>query len=449
MQNRDHRFLCVALAFLLTLTACGGSGTPPRGTQKAPPPASLQKAWEDPEQLLREARRQYDAGNYAVAATALERILAVYPKSAAAPEAQKLSEELQVRFGKAEIKIGVLLPLTGPYARFGESVLDGIACAIGLFDPCGSSYSKTQIVVRDTRGSPGIASQEVRELAEKEKVAAIIGPLLSAEAPEAARQAQVFQIPMIVLAPQEGVTHAGDFVFQHTLQPRNEITALVREAAKEGLKKFVVLYPDSAYGREYHLLFANEVMRTGAGKILASKSYSPELADYNSLVEELKLKTGERVGLFIPDSHQQAAEIAQAISMTGIEGPKLFGTSRWYHPNLLSRNIPALEGAFMDTAFYPEARREPTRQFAEAFHKAYGNPPAWLEAFAYDAARLLVNTLGRQADASPSGIRNSLLATQNFPGVVGSLSWSEQRVSKWPLDIVAIHEGHFRTVSHP
>lgn len=440
----------LSMVLLLTLTACGTSGTPPpKSSQHTPPPSSLQKVWEDPEQLFKEARKNYRAGNYSVVATALERILTVYPKSSVVPEAKKMSEEIQTRLGSAGVKIGVLLPLSGSYARFGEAVLDGISCAIGLFDPCGSNNSKTQIVVRDTKGSPSLAAQEVQDLVEKEKVSAIIGPLLSTEAPGSAAKAQALQIPMIVLAPQEGVTNAGDFIFQHTLQPQNEVSALVQEATKEGLKKFILLYPNNPYGKEYQLLFTNELMQTGAGKVIATKSYSADLADFNSLIEELKLKTVARVGIFIPDSYKEVAEIAQALEMAGIQGPKLFGPSRWYHPNLLSQKIANLDGAFMDTSFYPDANREATKFFADAFLKTYGNSPAWLEAFAYDATRLLLNALGPNINHPSTDTRNTLLAIQNFPGVVGSLSWSGQRVSKWPLDIIAVHENRFQTVSHP
>ncbi|MDO8527375.1 MAG: penicillin-binding protein activator [Deltaproteobacteria bacterium] len=444
----------------LFLCSCATFETPkPQATGANAPPAQLQKVWNDPDLLFKEAQKAYDESNYPLSLTALDRILASYPKSDVYGDAKKMADEIQSRLGLAGLKIGVLLPLTGSFSRFGDSALNGISCAIGLFDPCGSSTSKIQIVVKDTKGNAGTTAEALKELVEKEKVSAIIGPLTSVEAASATTQAQMLGVPVIVLAPQAGLTQAGDFIFQHTLLPETEVTALVNQLSKTDLKKFVIIYPKSKYGEEYKNLFAAQLQKSGIGKIIAEKSYAQDIPDFVGMLEQLskepaveKILGGKKpdtLGIFIPDSYKQVAEMAQGLAALNIQGPKLIGTSRWYHPQLLAGASPALEGALFDTPFYPEANLEAARKFSGDFFKAYGNQPAWLEAFGYDSARLLMQAIASTGSEQPLSVRNGLLGIQSFPSVAGPLSWTEQRVSTWPPELITIRDGKFVPVQGP
>ncbi|OGQ04503.1 MAG: hypothetical protein A2W61_07515 [Deltaproteobacteria bacterium RIFCSPLOWO2_01_44_7] len=437
--------LLLVSCFLFLLIGCAGiePSPSPKTTDRAPP-SSLQKIWEDPEQLFQEAKRSYKESNYPVALTALERILTTFPKSEVYADAKKLSEEIQNRLGSADFKIGVILPLSGSFARFGESALDGVGCAIGLFEPCGGALSNIQIVVKDTKGSPGASSQAVRELVEKEGVAAIIGPLTSAEINSATQEAQNLMVPMIVLAPQEGATQAGNYIFQHSLSSEMEISNLAEKAFKFGLKKFVIFYPQNKYGQQYRDLFVNELGKRGGGRIIAQTGYTPELPDFLGILEPLKEKLStERLGIFIPDSYKQVAAIAQTLDMMAIHGPKLIGTSRAHHPHLLINAAAALEGALVDTSFFPEANRETTQSFSSSFQRAFGNSPAWLEAFAYDATRLVLQAFTARGASRPQAIQEGLVNIQNFPSVSGTLSWDDKRRSQWPLDFITVRDGQF------
>ena len=84
--------------------------------------------------------------------------------------------------------IGVVLPLSGNFAAFGQEALRGILLAAGTFDTQNpiDQRPRIRIEVRDSGGSPGLAAAAVRELAHEEGVTAIIGPLLSKECEAAA-----------------------------------------------------------------------------------------------------------------------------------------------------------------------------------------------------------------------------------------------------------------------
>ena len=85
------------------------------------------------------------------------------------------------RAENAPVKIGVVLPLTGPSAAIGQENLKGIQLA---FDQENNAIAGTpiQLVTADDQNSPNVGLTETRRLVENEKVAAVAGTLNSAVA---------------------------------------------------------------------------------------------------------------------------------------------------------------------------------------------------------------------------------------------------------------------------
>ena len=54
------------------------------------------------------------------------------------------------------IAIGVILPLSGDYAAFGKSVLNGIFLASGVFGPWSAELLPVDIIVKDSKGDPSV-----------------------------------------------------------------------------------------------------------------------------------------------------------------------------------------------------------------------------------------------------------------------------------------------------
>lgn len=443
------------VVLLMTLFICGCGGKEPLPRQApivSAPPAELQSIWNDPEALFEKGQELYKKGDLSLSFTALKRVVEGFPKSNVYAKAQELSKEVEARLGEAKIKIGVLLPLSGQFGRFGEAVLDGIACALALYDPCGEIRENIQIVVKDTRGNANLAAHGVTQLVSQEKVAAVIGPLLSAETEMAAIRAQELNVPIILLSPKKRAKRIGTFVFQHSLVPENEVHSLVRKSLQAGVKDFIILYPKNPYGRRYFQLFTEELEKIGAGKVIAELGYAPDLPDF---VEVLKRFTNwpavrtalehknKQLGFFIPDSYRQIASLANAFDQLGIVGPRMIGTQRWHHPDLLRHPFASLEGALIATPFSTAAGKGETQHFANTFTQAFGNKPAWLEAIGYDAARIVADALRSTGNGYPPEVRDAIARIGGFPGVVGKLSWDAQGNSVWDLDFVTVENGTF------
>ena len=138
---------------------------------------------------------------------------------------ERVEQEVSVK----KNTIGCLLPLSGPYAIYGQEVLNGIQLGMGLWNPFESEQG-IELVIKDTRGETEDAILAVEELVKEERVMAIIGPLASKAMLGAARKAQEWGVPIVTLTQKEDITAEGEMVFRNYLTPSREIQSLVEEA---------------------------------------------------------------------------------------------------------------------------------------------------------------------------------------------------------------------------
>ena len=98
----------------------------------------------------------------------------------------------------------MVLPLSGPFARFGEASLHGALLAAGVFgeEP---GAPRLRVRVRDSAGDPEQAAQALRELAADDEVVAVVGPMRSAACEAAAEVAEELGLPLLALTASEAV----------------------------------------------------------------------------------------------------------------------------------------------------------------------------------------------------------------------------------------------------
>ncbi|MGP8154146.1 MAG: ABC transporter substrate-binding protein [Smithella sp.] len=161
--------------------------------------------------------------------------------------------------------IGCVLPLSGQYADWGNKTLDAILLSARIFDK--EKQTSEEVIVEDSGGLPEKTKAAIAHLANDYNVIAIITVTETAEALEAAGEADKWKVPIILITSKEGVTSAGEYVFQHFLIPTQEIKTLVQYAYDDlNCAIFSILYPQDDYGEEMEKIFRKEVTNIG-GKV--------------------------------------------------------------------------------------------------------------------------------------------------------------------------------------
>jgi len=374
------------------------------------------------------------------------------------PFAKELSESIPLP-SRAKYTVGVILPLSGVHQPFGDKVLQGIQLAIKEFE----SPEKIPLIslsIRDSKGSPLEAEKAVEELAAQEKVIAIIGPLLSHTSERAAKKAQQMKVPLLTFS-QKGVK--GDFLFQNSLTPSDQVQTLVAYATEElNLKTFAAFYPNSPYGLYFKNLFVQEILRKG-GKISGVVVYQEDQTDFSQeikgffKIEAIQEPDGKRKkedefkslhsvdGIFIPDAHDRVAMILSQMFFYDVKGTFL-GTNSWNGPGLISTAGKAAEGAIFVDAFFKKDSSPPVAHFVQEFRKTYQRDPEILEALGYDGAKFLKDILQSKSVSSPLQFKEELQQVQNFQGVSGLKGFGEDGKAIRTLSILKVNKGQIEKV---
>jgi len=359
--------------------------------------------------------------------------------------------------------LGCVLPLSGQYSDLGNKARDAILLAAGISDE--KNKTSRKVIVEDSRGLPEGTKAAIAHLANVENVIAIIAVTGTAEAMDAAREADKWKVPLILITPKEGVTSIGEYVFQHFLTPTQQIRAVVKYALDDlNCAIFAVLYPKDDYGEEMVKIFREEVMRIG-GKVEKAIFYSKNQTDFKEEISKLtgtivnspqkkrndqtETKTTVSVdfeALFIPDSYSRVKLITSQLDFYDVKGFQLLGTSLWHSPDLLKNGTDSMEDAifadsFFTNSFYPE-----TNNFVDVYYTKYSREPENIEALAYDTAGIIIGVLDNIEIKTRGQFAAALKKVENYEGVTGNTSFDSDRVAQKTPFILKVTKGNFEQV---
>jgi ABC-type branched-subunit amino acid transport system substrate-binding protein len=382
--------------------------------------------------------------------------------------------------------IGCLLPLSGPFAMYGEEVLRGIELGFDIFQERDATLESMELIIRDTAGDPGKGVEIIEEFTEQQKTFVTIGPLVTKVAEGAVQKAQEAGMPIITFSQSEDITSKGEMVFQNCLTPEDQLRSLLNKVVYEmGLARFAILYPDNSYGRYFMNKFWGEAEFRG-GIITAVESYNPQDTDFavqikkmaglfyprpEPDIEEIEVSEApEKVleepeealegegedekepepiidfdAVFIPDSHERVALIAPQLAYHDVVGVTLLGTNLWNSPELIGIAGKYVNGAIFPADFFYGSGYIGVDDFVEKYKSIFGRNPGFLAAVGYDTIRIIKEIL-KEKDRTiktREDFRLSLTEERNYNSVTGPMFFDHQRrATRDPL-LLTVRGRHF------
>lgn len=365
--------------------------------------------------------------------------------------------------------IGVVLPQSGRFAAFGELVRRGMELAQQIHQ---ANHPPVRFLFRDSGTDPETSARTVSELANRDRVMAIAGPLTGNAAVAAAERAQQERVPLLTISQRDGLPLMGGFVFRNSLTSRLQAKALARYAVEEkGMNGFGVLYPDNKLGRELTELFVSEVLKLG-GLVVARQSYPEDATDFrrqirllkgedpNAPMEESTPKTEEERledlsrrdeptfpsvnfdALFIPDYADRVGLIAPQLAYYGIEDLPLLGINGWNSPELVRVAGRFVEGAVFVDGFFRYSPYPFVEEFVNRYFEKYGEEPSILEAQGFDVANILLTLLDRPNVRTREALRLAMAQLKNYPGVTGGTTFNLQGDAEKVLFLLQVQNGN-------
>lgn len=321
--------------------------------------------------------------------------------------------------------VGAVVPL-GTQSRIADAAVAGLGLAAGAPNGAGVAAIEVRPAKDKTEGE-----QAVDQLAGK-NVIAIIGPIEGAVVDAAGSRAEGLGVPLISLATAADQRQSSRFVFHIRHSAESRARTLAQRALAKGVHDFAVFAPDNGYGKAVSAAFA-EAVQKGGGAIVKTVTYPKNAKSFAKTASELGTSGWQAV--FVPDTADELALAAPAIAAAGnipkaMPFPKkvlggrpilLLSTAEDLNNDFLTSAGRHAEGALFAPGFYPDDADPATKPFLDKFIAAYGHAPSAGEAYAYDAAQLVV--AGGASDRA--GLANSLARGQ-FAGVTGTVSFDAQ-----------------------
>ncbi len=210
------------------------------------------------------------------------------PQNPSVSAAQLLLQSMQSQTQGKTWKIGVLIPRTGRFQGFGDSVLNGITLAVEQANQAGGSNKHMAVVVKDT-GSEGMkAVTEFQDLVKDDSLDAIIGPIAPADIQAVAALANERRIAMICpAASRAGLSTLGPYIFSNSMTNEMQGKAIAQYAVERlGFKRFAILSPDDLYGQTLSDSFQKTIGSMGA-TVVTPETYLPGSTDFKKQMVDL------------------------------------------------------------------------------------------------------------------------------------------------------------------
>nr|WP_261971024.1 ABC transporter substrate-binding protein [Prosthecodimorpha staleyi] len=289
------------------------------------------------------------------------------------------------------VKIGLILPLTGPFASTGRQ----IDAAVKLYMAQNGDTvagKKLQLIVKDDTGVADVTKRMAQELIVNEKVSVLAGfgltPLALATAPLATQS----KTPQVVMAAATSIiTEASPFVVRTSFTAAQATVPLAEWAAKNEIKKVVSIVSDYGPGIDVEKSFSETFTKAG-GTIenLRVPLANPDFAPFLQKVADAK---PDALLAFVPSG--VGAQFMRQFVERGLDksGIKLIAEGSVTDDDLLNGVGDVALGVVTSHHYSAAHDSAENKAFVEAFKKAAGFRPNFMAMGGYDGMHLIYEGL--------------------------------------------------------
>ncbi len=238
-------------------------------------------------------------------------------------------------FAADPLKIGLILPLTGPFASTGKQI--EAACRLYI-DRYGDSVAgrKVELIVKDDTGlAPETTKRIAQELIVQEHVIVLAGFGLTPLALAAAPVATEARVPMVVMAAATSIIPTRSPFIVRTGFTLPQVTGPIADwAAKNNIKRVVTLVTDYGPGLDAEKTFVKRFTDAG-GTVVESLRTPLRNPDYAPFLQRVKDAKPEALFVFVPSGEGTAVMKQFDERGLGAVGIALIGTGDVVDDDLL------------------------------------------------------------------------------------------------------------------
>jgi branched-chain amino acid transport system substrate-binding protein len=327
-----------------------------------------------------------------------------------------------------KIKIAYVGPMTGDYSAFGIDISRGAQLAVRA-NPDVQGW-EVELLLEDTQGSPEGGASVANKLAADPKVVAVAGHTFSGSTMAAIpiyEKAHIVMVsPSTTLAkmPQLGPEVYHRVAFSDRIQAEMAAKYIYDVI---GVRKIAVMHDGGAYGQGLAEDVAANFEKLG-GTVTGIVGITPGETDYSAVLASVAAQAPELV--YFGGYDADGAVLVSQMDGAGMPDTLFFGCDGTYGTNFLDLAGAAAEGAY--STYVPIPPSAAFDKFKADYEAAFGDPQGKLSPFSphgYDATAIILAALDKVAIKSGDtlviprkALRDAVRATENFPGLTGTLT---------------------------
>lgn len=333
------------------------------------------------------------------------------------------------------LDIGVVLPLSGSVAAYGNAALSGIKVANAM-QPTLKNGEKINLNIVDTKGDKIESITATERILPK--VNAIIGEMITANTIVVMNTAEAKKVPVIAPAATndkllKGKNYAARVCFNDSFQGE----AMAKYLLAQG-KKTTIIVKDQAtdYSLGLSKAYKKEFTK-GGGEIIKELIITSGDKDFNAIVAQIASLNPDVV--YLPLYYQEAALFVRQAKIAGVKS--IIASA----DGVADEQFVKLAKEYTNNHLYTDsfdANVPPTelsKKYLEEYSKAYnGAVVSNFAAMGADAYFVLVEAANRCQEVTSECINQEIKKTKDYEGVSGVISIDNTGETKRSLIIKEI-----------
>jgi branched-chain amino acid transport system substrate-binding protein len=291
-----------------------------------------------------------------------------------------------------DVKVGVVLPLTGGLAPVGKQVQAGIKA---YMDKNGANVAgkKIDLIIKDDGGVPDNSKRLAQELIVNDKVGIVGSALTPSAMAIGPLSTQGKTANVVMVSGTSGVINPNNPYMVRTSFTLGQQSGIIAEwAAKNGSKKVAIIQSDWAPGAEATAVFTEAFTKAG-GQIAETIKVPLANPDFAPFLQRARDLNPDTLFVFVPAG--QAGTFAKQFTERGLDkaGIKLIGPGDIVDDNDLPGMGDAMLGVVTAGIYSAHHNSPMNKEYVAAFKKANGLRPNFISLGGYDGMHLIYEAL--------------------------------------------------------
>jgi branched-chain amino acid transport system substrate-binding protein len=343
--------------------------------------------------------------------------------------------------GGSTLKVGMVLPVTGPGADAGRFALNGAKLALEAVNKAGGVLGKPmELVTEDDQTTNPGAVLAFSKLASQPDIVAFLGSIRSTQnhamAPDILKTAK----PVLFGGTDPVLTHMGNpWLFR--FRPNDSYSARVIAdygVNSLGKKKWAVIHSTDAFGTSGAKALNDALAASGASTAI-DQGYSNQSQDFTPVVLAIKQSGAEVIGSYFTFENDLGI-FARQLRQLGVTVPWV-GSPSITNVTALKLAGPSLFGTY-GVADYAEDSSEASKSFGTAYRNAYKVAPDNQSSWTFDAVTVLALAINKAGKTDPEAIRQAILSVKGHKGAEGEYNFDQNGDGLHGYNIVQNDKGN-------